>query len=79
MCGIAGIVSKNKAATDVSIVQKATGALVHRGPDAGAFFTNEGGTVTLGHRRLCIIDLSPAAAQPMSYAGRYHLVYNGEL
>ena len=77
MCGIAGIVSQRK--TDPLLVQHATAVLQHRGPDAEGFYSNETGTVHFGHRRLCIIDLSEAAAQPMAYGGRYHLVYNGEL
>ncbi|HEU4903205.1 MAG TPA: asparagine synthase (glutamine-hydrolyzing) [Flavisolibacter sp.] len=79
MCGIAGVVSKNGGQTAIAVVQKATAALQHRGPDNEAFYRNEAGTVTLGHRRLCIIDLSAAAAQPLAYADRYHIVYNGEL
>jgi len=35
--------------------------------------------VALGHRRLTILDTSPRGRQPMSYSGRYHLVYNGEI
>jgi len=53
-------------------------ALVHRGPDAGGYYVSAEGNVVLGHRRLCIIDPGPAAAQPLS-AGRHHMVYNGEL
>ncbi|WP_121353934.1 asparagine synthase (glutamine-hydrolyzing) [Flavisolibacter nicotianae] len=79
MCGIAGIVSKNGQATSLASVKNATSVLGHRGPDDEGFYRNDAGTATLGHRRLCIIDLSAAAAQPMSYADRYHLVYNGEL
>lgn len=77
MCGFAGIVSKNGA--DVSLVKKATAALQHRGPEDERFYTNNDATTILGHRRLCILDLTNAAAQPMSYEDRYHLVYNGEL
>lgn len=79
MCAIAGIVSKNEQASSIASVKNATDALPHRGPDGEGFYRNRAGTVTLGHRRLCIIDLSAAAAQPLSYADRYHLVYNGEL
>jgi len=53
-------------------------ALAHRGPDdAGTFMYNN---LTLGHRRLSIIDLSSAGNQPMSYdKDRYTIVYNGEI
>ena len=56
--------------------------VAHRGPDGRgwAVFDSAAGPVALGHRRLSIIDLSQAAAQPMAYAeGRYQIVYNGEI
>lgn len=60
---------RNRAATD---------ALTHRGPDAGRFFNDY--FVALGHRRLSILDPSPAANQPMTDASeRYQLVFNGEI
>lgn len=51
----------------------------HRGPEGEGFYTNNEGTVAFGHRRLCIIDLTKAAAQPMSFSDRYRIAYNGEL
>jgi asparagine synthase (glutamine-hydrolysing) len=79
MCGVAGIVSQNPARTERARISKATAALQHRGPEKEAVYRNLTGTVVLGHRRLCILDLSDAAAQPMAYEDRYHLVYNGEI
>ena len=79
MCGIAGIIS-----TDPNIVTKArlqlmTDSLQHRGPDGQGYWINDANCAGLGHRRLSIIDLSTAAAQPMHYAGRYTITYNGEI
>jgi asparagine synthase (glutamine-hydrolysing) len=56
--------------------------VAHRGPDGRgwAVFDTALGPLALGHRRLSIIDLTDAAAQPMSYGdGRHHIVYNGEI
>jgi asparagine synthase (glutamine-hydrolysing) len=56
--------------------------VAHRGPDGRGWrvFESPLGPVAMGHRRLSIIDLSDAAAQPMSYDdGRYWVVYNGEI
>ena len=79
MCGIAGIISPNNLQDALPSLQKATRLLAHRGPEKESFWTNNKGTVAFGHRRLCIIDLSEAAAQPMHYAERYSIVYNGEI
>jgi asparagine synthase (glutamine-hydrolysing) len=79
MCGIAGIVSKNSKLVSQQRIQKATSNLIHRGPESEGYYFNSGQTVALGHRRLCIIDLSSNAAQPMSYLNRYHIIHNGEL
>ncbi|HEX6333535.1 MAG TPA: asparagine synthase (glutamine-hydrolyzing) [Flavisolibacter sp.] len=78
MCGIAGIVSIVPSHADER-VRSSLGCLAHRGPEGEGLWTNEAGTVALGHRRLAIIDLSEAAAQPMHYLGRYSVVFNGEI
>ncbi len=54
-------------------------SLAHRGPDGEGFWINKRKNVGFAHRRLSIIDLSNAAAQPMHYAQRYTIVYNGEI
>jgi asparagine synthase (glutamine-hydrolysing) len=78
MCGIVGCWSKSVA--DVSIVEKMAMQIRHRGPDGAGFWLNDEGNLALAHRRLSIIDLSPAGHQPMvSPCGRYTLVYNGEI
>jgi asparagine synthase (glutamine-hydrolysing) len=77
MCGIAGCISQT---TDVSLtIKKATNALVHRGPYSEGYYFNKNKNVALGHRRLCVIDISEAANQPMHFANRYVITYNGEV
>jgi asparagine synthase (glutamine-hydrolysing) len=74
MCGIAGFVGS----WSPSLAAAMTQAVAHRGPDGEGLWSDDG--VALGHRRLSIIDLSAAAAQPMHSAdGRYALTYNGEI
>lgn len=79
MCGIAGRISKHNNEEAQRQLQKATATLAHRGPEAEGLWTNKAATVSFGHRRLCIIDLSDAASQPMHYSDRYTLIYNGEI
>lgn len=55
-------------------------ALTHRGPDDGGAWADAEAGIALSHRRLAIVDLSPAGHQPMrSTCGRYVVVYNGEI
>lgn len=79
MCGIAGIVSLQAGEALAEQLKSMTKALAHRGPEGEGFWTNESGQVLLGHRRLSVIDLSTAGAQPMHYPGGYTIVYNGEI
>ena len=79
MCGIAGILSADPAAISIAGLKKMADTLTHRGPDGEAYWISDTGNVGLAHRRLAIIDLSPAAAQPMHYLNRYTIIYNGEI
>jgi asparagine synthase (glutamine-hydrolysing) len=61
-----------------NVVAKMTAVVAHRGPDDDGVWTD--GPVGLGHRRLAIIDLTPAGHQPMANeTGQVLIVYNGEL
>jgi asparagine synthase (glutamine-hydrolysing) len=61
-------------------VAQMTATLAHRGPDAGDVWTDEIAGVSLGHRRLSILDLTAAGAQPMrSNCGRFTVTFNGEI
>jgi asparagine synthase (glutamine-hydrolysing) len=78
MCGITGIVNLDGSPVAPLTLRAMTDALVHRGPDGEGMFID--GAAGLGHRRLAIIDLSPAGHQPMVTSdGRYVLSYNGEI
>lgn len=77
MCGIAGVIDLNGSRVHRELVLSMTEAVAHRGPDGSGVFCED--NVGLGHRRLSIIDLSEAAAQPMFYKDRFVMVYNGEV
>lgn len=82
MCGIAGLWSAGgeRAVTLENNARSMASALSHRGPDSSGFWVDPGVGVGLSHRRLAIVDLSPAGHQPMvSVCGRYVLVFNGEI
>ncbi len=80
MCGITGFVSHHCDDKSVQLVEKMTAALKHRGPDDSGIWLDKQSGVALGHRRLAIVDLSPAGHQPMhSAGGRYVLIFNGEV
>ena len=74
MCGILGSIprSNNK------IFKKNLNKLNHRGPDGEGIyhFKDE---ISLGHKRLSVIDLSDNGYQPMSKYDRYYLIFNGEI
>jgi len=78
MCGIVGQVNFDNSPVSPVVLKKMTDTIVHRGPDGEGHWIEE--NVGFGHRRLSIIDLSPAGHQPMISADhRYVLTYNGEI
>ena len=83
MCGVAGILDLSaNAGGGVSppALSAMCEVLRHRGPDDDGTWIDETAGIALGHRRLAIIDLSAAGAQPMvSSCGRFVISYNGEI
>lgn len=78
MCGIVGLVNLDRCPVSPAVLRRMTDSIAHRGPDGEGHWIDGG--VGLGHRRLAIIDLSPAGHQPMISADhRYILSYNGEI
>jgi len=67
MCGIVSIFQYDSGSTvDKQLLGRMTETMAHRGPDGVGYWVNPAGNVGLGHRRLAIIDPSPAGRQPMS-------------
>lgn len=83
MCGIAGLWERHRQSAPEALaasVAAMTETLVHRGPDAGDLWIDADAGLAIGHRRLSIVDLSAAGAQPMvSSCGRFVISYNGEI
>lgn len=81
MCGIAGyLFNKRRTEQTEKLLCDMTTALTHRGPDSAGHWIDEDAGVALGHRRLAVVDVSEAGAQPMrAISGRYTLVFNGEI
>ena len=78
MCGIAGILDPERESEVGSVLARMTQRLAHRGPDGAGHFV--AGPLGLGHRRLAIIDPSPAGSQPMSNdEADVVLTFNGEI
>ena len=82
MCGLNGILrlSESAPAVDRDELLRTRDAMASRGPDGAGEWIAADGRIGLGHRRLAILDLSPAGAQPMaSRDGRFRIVFNGEI
>lgn len=80
MCGLAGIWHVRAYKDLYSQVESMSGTLRHRGPDGDGIWTSPDHCLALAHRRLSIVDLTNAGAQPMvSRSGRTVIVLNGEV
>jgi asparagine synthase (glutamine-hydrolysing) len=82
MCGIAGVLTSSTAAR-ATLARDAlamANSLAHRGPDDHGIWSDLDAGIALTHRRLAIVDLSPAGHQPMISAdGRFIIIFNGEI
>jgi len=78
MCGIAGLIAGRPV--NRRAVQAMNDLMAHRGPDGEGLWSSDDACIMLGHRRLAIIDPTPAGHQPMVSAdGRLVLTFNGEI
>src|SRR5437016_2550754 len=83
MCGFAGFfdpLGRNNEQELLAIGSRMAETLIHRGPDDGGVWADASAGISLGSRRLAIVDLSPEGHQPMSSRdGRYVIAFNGEI
>ena len=80
MCGLAGIHHSDGAPVDGEVLLRMREHMHARGPDDAGLWLDPSGGLGLAHRRLAILDLSEAGAQPMATPdGRYCIVFNGEI
>lgn len=78
MCGILGVITRTSA--DRYLLSEGMERLAHRGPDGAGEFVSTSRRVAFGHRRLAIIALNEAGAQPMTTAdGQFTITFNGEI
>lgn len=81
MCGFCGFVSPPNDDNEAdAVIRRMNATITHRGPDDDGIWTETSVGLTLGHRRLAILDVSPAGHQPMSSGdGRMTIAFNGEI
>ncbi|HJV74814.1 MAG TPA: asparagine synthase (glutamine-hydrolyzing) [Noviherbaspirillum sp.] len=83
MCGFVGFLggtAPHGEEGDAALIKRMADQIAHRGPDDAGYWADTGRRIALGHRRLAIIDLSPAGHQPMpSSSGRHIIAFNGEI
>ena len=80
MCGLVGVWRSGGLGDLQSFFPAMKDALFNRGPDGSGEWMDHSAGLALGHRRLAVVDLSPAGHQPMSsMSGRYVIAFNGEI
>lgn len=83
MCGVAGLWAGPDRIADAELLRRAeamAATLIQRGPDGSGCWSDPEAGLALAHRRLAVVDLTDAGAQPMnSVCGRYVLSFNGEI
>jgi asparagine synthase (glutamine-hydrolysing) len=82
MCGLVGFLGGDFSNSQLNraILEKMSDQIINRGPDSAGIWLDAPSKVGLAHRRLAIVDLSPAGHQPMtSSSNRYVMTYNGEI
>lgn len=82
MCGFTGYLTSGQLdqSNSPKIIREMTNSLYHRGPDSEGFWSDSSDGISLGFRRLAILDTSSNGNQPMqSSNGQYVLVFNGEI
>ena len=80
MCGIVGSFRPGHESSGDAVIARMRDRMAHRGPDGVGIWTSADRSCTFGHRRLSIIDLSDAAAQPMvNDSGTVAVTFNGEI
>ena len=73
ICGTAGF-------SDLDLLKKMTDVIAHRDPDDEGQYISHNGLISLGNRRLSILDFSPSGQMPMSdTSGQVWITYNGEV
>ena len=83
MCGLAGFLQPqawNESEQYIRFLDEMGENIRTRGPDSSDTWYDDAAGIGLSHRRLAVVDLSPAGAQPMhSASGQYVIAYNGEI
>jgi len=79
MCGISGAYAWSDRPIDPAVVRSMNDALRHRGPDDEGYYDDSRGRITLGHRRLSVIDLATGHQPIFNETGTVAVIFNGEI